>query len=156
MPRKTTALFCLLAALAASPLNAADLLEAAERAGTFKTFLQAVRDAGLTRQLKTEGPYTVFMPTDNAFAQLLASDWAALKNQPQALAQVLRYHMIRGKVKVTEVKPGSSSSIAGPSLEIKSDNGMVTVNGARVTESDLQADNGIIHALDTVLMPPED
>ncbi len=154
MRGKATALLCLLAGLAAMPAHGADLIDTAERSGSFKIFLNAVRIAGLTRQLKAEGPYTVFMPTDNAFAHGAMSDWDALKKEPEALAQVLRYHMIRGKVKVSEVKPGRSASVAGPALDLKSDNGMVTVNGARVTDSDLQADNGIIHGVDQVLMPP--
>ncbi len=156
MQGKATVLLYFFAGLLAVPAAAADLLDTAERAGSFKVFLNAVRIAGLTRQLKAEGPYTVFMPTDNAFAQIVGSDWELLKKEPQALARVLRYHMIRGSIKVTEVKPGPTASVAGPPLTLKSDNGMVTINGARVTESDMQADNGIIHGVDTVLMPPDD
>ncbi len=156
MQGKATALLCLTAVLAAAPVVAGDLLDTAQRSGSFKTFLEAVRIAGLTRQLKADGPYTVFMPTDNAFSQMTEGDRESLKKVPQSLARMLRYHIIRGRVKVTEVKPGPAASIAGPALELKSDNGMVTVNGARVTESDLQADNGIIHGIDTVLLPPEE
>lgn len=154
MRRHTIAWLFLPLIIAAAPVRAADLLDTAERSGSFKTFLNAVRIAGLTRQFKVDGPYTVFMPTDNAFAQMPDADWAALKKEPQALARLLRYHMVTGKLKITEVKPGTSASVAGPPLRLKSDNGMVTVNGVRVTESDLQADNGIIHAVDEVLMPP--
>jgi len=143
-------------AFAVAPVSAADLLKTAERSGSFTTFLDAVRIAGLTRQLSADGPYTIFMPTDNAFAQLSEADWTSLKKEPQALARLLRYHMVAGRVKVSEVKPGQSSTIAGPPINLKSDNGMVTVNGARVTESDLQADNGIIQAVDEVLVPPDD
>ena len=142
--------------LTALSADAADLLATAERSGSFKNFIHAVRIAGLTRQLKAEGPYTAFMPTDQAFARVTKSDWDNWKKEPQALARVLQYHLIRGRVKVTEVKPGSAASVAGPALVLKSDNGMVTVNGARVTESDLQADNGIIHGIDALLMPPDD
>lgn len=156
MRGNTLALLCFIAGLAAVPAHADDLLDTAERSGSFKTFLNAVQIAGMTRELKTEGPFTVFMPTDNAFATLAEADWEALKSEPQALARVLRYHIIRGRVKVTEVKPGIANSVAGPALALKSDNGMVTVNGARVTESDLQADNGIIHGIDALLMPTED
>ncbi len=149
-------IFSLIFGLITNAADAADLLDTAERSGSFKTFMNAVRIAGLTRQLKTEGPYTVFMPTDQAFARVSASDWENWKKEPQALARVLRYHMMRGQVKVTEVKPGEAASVAGPALDLKSDNGMVTVNGARVTESDLQADNGIIHGVDSLLIPPDD
>ncbi len=156
MRGKSTALLCLIAGVLVMPVQAADLLDTAERSGSFKTFMSAVRIAGLTRELKAEGPYTVFMPTDNAFARIPEADWERWKKEPQSLARVLRYHMVRGRFKVTEVKPGQATSLAGPALELKSDNGMVTVNGARVTESDLQADNGIIHGVDSLLTPPED
>jgi uncharacterized surface protein with fasciclin (FAS1) repeats len=95
------------------------------------------------------------MPTDAAFARLDATQWEALHKDKEQLARMLRYHLIHGKVKVTEVKPGSTKSAAGPLLRLASDNGMVTVNGARVTESDLAADNGIIHGIDAVLLPPD-
>ncbi len=155
MRRNATAWLLLPLIIATAPVGAADLLDTAERSGSFKTFLNAVQIAGLTRQLRVDGPYTVFMPTDNAFAQMSDADRLSLKKEPQALARLLRYHMVAGKLKITEVKPGASASVAGPSLNLKSDNGMVTVNGVRVTESDLQADNGIIHAIDEVLMPPD-
>lgn len=145
----------LLLMLSSLPLRAEDLIDTAQRAGSFKTFLAAVKTAGLTEQLRKEGPYTAFIPTDNAFTQVETARWAALLEDKPRLERVLRYHLIHGKVKVTEVKPGPAKSAAGPTLALKSDNGMVTVNGARVTESDLAADNGIIHGIDSLLMPPE-
>lgn len=135
--------------------RAEDLLDTARRAGSFETFLDAVKTAGLTRQLKADGPYTAFMPTDAAFRQVDPGKWEALLQDKQQLARWVRYHLMPGRVKVTEVSPGPTSSAAGLPLALKSDNGMVTVNGARVTESDLMADNGIIHGIDAVLMPPE-
>ncbi len=149
-------LLSILILLAALPVRAEDLLATADRAGSFKTFLQAVKTAGLSEQLRKDGPYTVFMPTDTAFRQIDSARWEALLEDKQALARVIRYHLIPGKVKVTEVKPGRTRSEAGAPLMLKSDNGMVTVNGARVTESDLAADNGIIHGIDAVLLPPPD
>ncbi len=141
--------------LAATPLRAENLIDIADRAGSFTTFLDAVKTAGLAGELTKAGPYTIFMPTDAAFRQLDESRWRALQDDKQALARFVRYHLIPGKVKVTEVKPGVTRSEAGLPLTLKSDNGMVTVNAARVTESDLAADNGIIHGIDGVLMPPE-
>jgi uncharacterized surface protein with fasciclin (FAS1) repeats len=94
------------------------------------------------------------MPTDTAFQQIDEAEWEAVKKNPNRLARVIRYHMIPGKGKVTEVKPGPALSDEGENLLLKSDNGMVTVNGARVTESDLIADNGIIHGIDHLLLPP--
>ena len=145
----------LILAIASFPALPEDLLDTARRAGSFTTFVAAVRTAGLTTQLKADGPFTIFMPTDAAFARLDATQWEALHKDKEQLARMLRYHLIHGKVKVTEVKPGSTKSAAGPLLRLASDNGMVTVNGARVTESDLAADNGIIHGIDAVLLPPD-
>ncbi len=142
--------------IALMPLaRAEDLFDTAKRAGSFQTFLDAVKIAGLTRQLRAEGPYTVFMPTDAAFRQLDPDQWEALLQDKQQLTRLVRYHLMPGRVKVTEVSPGATKSAAGMPLALKSDNGMVTVNGARVTESDLMADNGIIHGIDAVLLPPE-
>ncbi len=154
MPTKLIATFLALA-IGSPHAIAEDLLDTAARSGSFRTFLEAVRAAGLTRQLKTEGPYTVFMPTDTAFAHIDEDEWNAVKKDPQKLARVIRYHMVGGKVKVTEVKPGPTRTDEGQPLTLKSDNGMVTVNGARVTDSDLVADNGIIHGIDGLLLPPE-
>jgi uncharacterized surface protein with fasciclin (FAS1) repeats len=145
----------LAANFALSPAIADDLLDTADRSGSFKTFLDAVKTAGLTHQLKARGPYTIFMPTDTAFQQVDETEWEAVKKHPDKLARVIRYHMIPGKVKVTEVKPGPALSDEGETLQLKSDNGMVTVNGARVTDSDLIADNGIIHGIDHLLLPPD-
>jgi uncharacterized surface protein with fasciclin (FAS1) repeats len=152
MIRSIIALIC---AFATVPALAEDLLDTARRAGSFTTFIAAVRTAGLTTQIKANGPFTIFMPTDAAFERLDAGQWEALQKDREQLARVLRYHLIPGKVKVTEVKPGKTKSEAGPILALSSDNGMVTVNGARVTESDLAADNGIIHGIDAVLLPPD-
>lgn len=146
-------LFCL--SSIAAPAPAVDLLEAASNSGSFKSFLAAFKTAGLTDKLKTGGPFTVFAPTDAAFSALPDGAWEQLlKNKPK-LVQVLTYHLMPGKVKVTEIKPGETASAEGSLLQLKSDNGMVTVNDARVTESDIAADNGVIHAIDKVLMPPD-
>ncbi len=144
----------LAASLIASPGAAEDLLDTAVRSGSFKTFVGAVKSAGLTRQLKADGPYTIFMPTDTAFAHIDDAEWQSIRRDPDRLARVIRYHIVPGKVKVTEIKPGTARSDEGQPLRLKSDNGMVTVNGARVTDSDLMADNGIIHGIDHLLLPP--
>lgn len=149
------------AALIAIPLlfsgsvSAEDLLETAQRSGSFKIFLDAVRISGLTCELMTEGPFTAFIPTDDAFGRLPEDEWQTLSKNPRQMARMVRYHLIRDKFKVSEVKPGSVNSIEGHPLNLKSDNGMVTANGARVTESDLMADNAMIHAIDAVLLPPD-
>lgn len=155
MAKPLVVVFTLITLLASGSVTAEDLLDTAQRSGNFKVFLDTVKTAGLTRELKTEGPFTAFMPTDDAFGRLPEDEWQTLSNNPEQMARMVRYHLTRGKVKVTEVKPGSLPSVEGHPLTLKSDNGMVTVNGARVTESDLMADNAIIHAIDTVLLPPK-
>ncbi len=145
----------LLCSMASTNARADDLLDTAHRAGSFKNFVDAVRVAGLTRQLKADGPYTLFIPSDSAFDKLPDGEWQSLLKDRERLARVLRYHIVSGRMKVAEVKPGAMRSDEGQSLKLTSDNGMVTVNGARVTESDLSADNGIIHAIDDVLLPPD-
>ena len=156
MQKKLAVLFTLLfLSSIAAPATAVDLLEAASNSGSFKSFLAAFKTAGLTDKLKTGGPFTVFAPTDAAFSALPDGAWEQLlKNKPK-LVQVLTYHLMPGKVKVTEIKPGETASAEGSLLQLKSDNGMVTVNDARVTESDIAADNGVIHAIDKLLMPPD-
>lgn len=146
-------LFCI--AAKASLVQADNLFDVANNASTFKTYLSAVKIAGLSEKLKSGGPYTVFAPSDTAFSNLPAGQWEQLLEDKPRLIHVLTYHMMPGKVKVTEVKPGNVASAEGSLLKLKSDNGMVTVNGARVTESDIAADNGVIHAIDKVLMPPD-
>ncbi len=147
--------FWLCALCIASPASADSLREAADRSGSFRTFLSAAKTAGILGELESGRSLTLFLPTDTAFAQLPEGQWEAVTSDRKRLAEVLRTHMVPGKMKVTEVKPGRTRSLSGRELTLKSDNGMVTVNGARVTESDLLADNGIIHGIDQVLMPAE-
>ena len=145
----------LLCSMTITSAHADDLLDTARQAGSFRNFVDAVRVAGLTRQLKTDGPYTLFIPSDSAFEKLPDGEWQSLLKDRERLSRVLRYHIVSGRMKVAEVKPGAVRSDEGQPLKLTSDNGMVTVNGARVTESDLAADNGIIHAIDDVLLPPD-
>jgi uncharacterized surface protein with fasciclin (FAS1) repeats len=133
--------------------QAANIMETAASAGSFKTFLAAVKSAGLTETLKNSGPYTVFAPTDEAFAKLPAGTWENLSKDKKKLSQVLANHIVPGKVMVAEVKPGKIKTTQGGMLTLTSDNGKVTVNEANITESDVTADNGVIHAIDTVVLP---
>lgn len=141
--------------LAGISVYAGNLIEAATTSCTFKNFLAAVKTAGLTSQLVSDRPYTFFMPTDHAFARLAAGHWDAISKDKIKLSRVLTYHLITGKMKVREVKPGTVTTIEGSPVTLTSDNGMVSVNDARVTDSDLAADNGVIHAIEKVLMPPD-
>ena len=148
-------LLLILSMLACARVSAENLRDAADRSGSFRIFLSAAKTAGVLKDLQSATPLTVFIPTDSAFAQLPEGQWEAVVRDRKRLAEVLRYHMVQGRMKVTEVKPGPIKSLEGDELLLKSDNGMVTVNGARVSESDLVADNGIIHGIDQVLLPPE-
>lgn len=142
--------------LAAQTAASENLREAANRSGSFKTFLSAAKTAGVLDELQSRQALTLFLPTDTAFSQLPDGEWEAIVRDKARLSRVIRYHMVRGRMKVTEVKPGPIKTLEGSDLHLKSDNGMVTVNGARVTESDVVADNGIIHGIDKVLVPPEE
>ena len=157
MPKKTLCIFIISLALAVnfSASHAENLLVTAEQAGSFKIFLGAIKAAGLTQQLNEMGPYTIFAPDDHAFSTLPDGEWESISKNKIRLTRLLNYHIIKGKVKITEVKPGKIASLEGSHLRLKSDNGLVTVNGASVTQSDLIADNGVIHAIDEVLMPPD-
>ncbi len=137
----------------AGAAHAANIVEAATSAGTFKTFVAALKTAGLADTLKNSGPYTIFAPTDEAFAKLPPGTWAALSKDKTRLSKVLAYHIVPGKILVAEVKPGKVRTTQGGMLTLTSDNGIVTVNNANVTQSDVTADNGVIHAIDTVVLP---
>lgn len=133
--------------------SATDLVETAAASGTFKTFLMVAEAAGFTQTLKNTGPYTVFAPSDTAFEKLPPGTLNALLKDKPRLAQLVAYHVIPGKTPIAEVKPGEVKTIEGKPLTLTSDNGKVTVNDANVTQSDLTADNGIIHEIDTVVLP---
>lgn len=138
-----------------SPVWAEDIIDTAATDGSLKTFVAALNAAGLTQTLRNSGPYTVFAPTNDAFEKLPPGTWEQLSEDKVKLAKVLSYHVIPGKVTVSEVKPGEVKTTEGSTLKLTSDNGRVTVNDAKIIQSDLAADNGIIHAIDAVILPPE-
>jgi len=131
----------------------ADLIETASSSGSFKTFLAAAKAAGMDDTLKTSGPYTVFAPSDSAFNQLPPGTVSSLMKDKERLAELLAHHVIPGKVTVADVKPGKVKTIQGDELTLTSDNGKVTVDNANVIQSDLAADNGVIHEIDAVVFP---
>lgn len=139
--------------LSATNVSAADIIDTANSSGSFKTFVAATKAAGLTETLKSQGPYTVFAPTDEAFAKLPAETLSELMKDKVKLAQVLSHHIIPGKIMVADVKPGLTKTVDGSSITLKSDNGMITVDGANVIQSDVVADNGVIQAIDAVVLP---
>jgi uncharacterized surface protein with fasciclin (FAS1) repeats len=147
-------LFAAAALAAASSLaSAADIVDTAVSAGQFNTLVKAVQAAGLVDTLKGKGPLTVFAPTDAAFAKLPAGTVEALLNDKQKLIQVLTYHVVPGRVTSAEVRPGAVKTVQGQSLRVRTDGGNVMVDDARVVKADVMASNGVIHVIDTVVLP---
>jgi uncharacterized surface protein with fasciclin (FAS1) repeats len=131
---------------------AADIVETAVQAGSFKTLVAAVQAAGLVDTLKGPGPFTVFAPTDAAFAKVPKEALDALLKDKAALTKLLTYHVVSGKVMAADVKAGKVRTVQGQELTLGTTGG-VTVDNARVTAADVVASNGVIHVIDTVVMP---
>jgi uncharacterized surface protein with fasciclin (FAS1) repeats len=142
------------AALAAPP--AQDIVDTAVAAGSFKTLVAAVQAAGLVDTLKGAGPFTVFAPTDEAFAKLppgTVEDLLKPENKAK-LAAILTYHVVAGKVMAKEaMKLHEAKTVNGEELTIKTSMGSVTINDAKVVKTDIVCSNGVIHVIDTVLLP---
>ena len=131
----------------------ADIVDTAVAAGSFKTLVTAVQAAGLVDTLKGEGPFTVFAPTDEAFAKLPAGTLDALLKDKAKLQAVLTYHVVSGRVMAADVgKLTSAKTVQGQSLAIDTSKG-VKVGAANVVKTDVLASNGVIHVIDTVLIP---
>ncbi len=132
-----------------------DILSVADGAGNFKTLAAAVGAAGLSDTLKGDGPFTVFAPTDEAFAKLPAGAVDALlkPENKDALVKVLTYHVVSGKVMAADVTAGKVKSVEGSEFDVTIDGDKVKVNDANVISTDIAASNGVIHAIDTVLVP---
>jgi uncharacterized surface protein with fasciclin (FAS1) repeats len=131
---------------------AKDIVDTAVAAGTFKTLATALQAAGLIETLKGPGPFTVFAPTDDAFAKIPKEKLDALLKDKAALTKVLTYHVVAGKVMAKDVKAGKVKTVQGGELTLATAGG-VTVDGAKVTATDIAADNGVIHVIDSVVMP---
>ncbi len=121
--------------------------------GNFKTLVTAIKAAGLADTLSSKGPFTVFAPTDAAFAKLPAGTVDALLKDIPKLKAILTYHVVSGAVMAKDVKTGMVPTVNGQSLDVKADAMGVSVNGAKVTTADVKASNGVIHVIDTVVMP---
>ena len=134
-----------------------DIVDTAVAAGQFKTLAAALNAAGLVDTLKGSGPFTVFAPTDAAFAKLPAGTVdTLLKPESKAkLTAILTYHVIAGKVMAADVvKLEEAKTVNGAMVAVKVDGGNVMINNAKVTTTDIAASNGVIHVTDTVLLPP--
>ena len=132
-----------------------DIVDTAINAGSFNTLVTAITVAGLDTALKGPGPFTVFAPTDEAFSKLQSGTVESLLEDIPLLRKILEYHVVSGKVTSTDVvKLKSADTVEGTSLKIDASNG-VKVNDATVVTPDVEADNGIIHVIDTVLIPSD-
>ena len=131
-----------------------DIVDTAVEAGSFKTLAAALQAADLISTLKSEGPFTVFAPTDAAFAKIPKADLDALLSDKRALTDVLTYHVVSGKVMAADVvKLTQAKTVEGSPVKIRVVDGKVMINNANVSATDIAASNGVIHVIDTVIMP---
>ena len=132
--------------------QANDIVDTAVGAGNFKTLATALGAAGLVDTLKGKGPFTVFAPTDEAFAKVPKADLEALLKDKAKLTAVLTYHVVPGKVMAADVKAGKVKTVQGSDITVSTMGG-VKVDAANVIKTDIVADNGVIHVIDSVIMP---
>ena len=145
------------AAATATPASAQpkDIVDTAVAAGSFSTLVSLVQAAGLEETLRGEGPFTVFAPTDEAFAAVPADTLASLQASTEVLSNVLLYHVVPGRVTAADAAGvDSATSAQGQAIAITHENGGVQVNGANVVTADVAASNGVIHVIDQVILPP--
>lgn len=134
-----------------------DIVDTAVAAGSFKTLAAALQAAGLVDALKGTGPFTVFAPTDEAFAKLPAGTLESLlkPENKDKLASILKFHVVSGKVMSTQaVKLTSATTLEGSALKLEVKDGALFVSGAKVVKADVDASNGVIHVIDAVVLPP--
>ena len=151
----TTSAFAVAALLFAAPVRAGekDIVDTAIAAGSFKTLAKLLTDAGLVETLKGAGPFTVFAPTDEAFAKVPKATLDALAADKNKLRAVLTYHVVPGKVMAADVtKLTEAKTVQGQSVKISTAGG-VKIDNANVVKTDIAASNGVIHVIDSVLLP---
>jgi uncharacterized surface protein with fasciclin (FAS1) repeats len=144
-------------ALPAAAQGEQDIVDTAVAAGNFTTLAQALEAAGLVETLKGEGPFTVFAPTNEAFAKLPAGTLESLLQDTDTLRSILTYHVVSGEVMAADVTGMSGQDVAtvqGETVRVMVNGDQVMINDATVTQADVQASNGVIHVVDTVLIPP--
>jgi uncharacterized surface protein with fasciclin (FAS1) repeats len=157
--KRLLALAAAVAIVAAAPVARADnhgmkdIVDTAVAAGSFKTLATALQAAGLVETLKGAGPFTVFAPTDEAFAKIPKADLEALLKNKEQLTKVLTYHVVAGKVMAADVvKLKDAKTVQGQMIKIDASSG-VKINGAKVIKADVAASNGVIHVIDSVILP---
>ena len=135
--------------------KAKDIVAVASSAGSFNTLVAAVKAAGLVETLQGAGPFTVFAPTDEAFAKLPKGTVESLlkPENKEKLVAILTYHVVAGKVMAADVKTMKAKTVNGKELDVKVADGNVTVDNAKVIKTDVAASNGVIHVIDTVVLP---
>lgn len=134
-----------------------DIVDTAVAAGNFTTLVKAVEVAGLVEALKGEGPFTVFAPNDEAFAKIPEETLNALLEDVEKLKAILLYHVVSGKVLAKDVKDGLSvDTLLGKPVNFSVKDDVVKINDATIIATDILAKNGVIHVIDTVILPPED
>ena len=147
----------LVALLVTAPVRAQgtkDIVEVAVAAGSFKTLVAAVQAANLVEVLKRPGPLTVLAPTDDAFAKIPKADLDALMKDKVKLAAVLQYHVLAGNVSSADLKMMKDfGTVQGKRIQISSAGATLKINNATIVKADLSASNGVIHVIDTVLLP---
>jgi uncharacterized surface protein with fasciclin (FAS1) repeats len=132
-----------------------DIVDTAVGAGQFNTLVKLVQEAGLVDALRGEGPFTVFAPTDEAFAKLPKKQVDALLKDKEALRRVLLYHVVQGKVMSSDVvKLRTAKTLQGQNINIRVRNNVVRINDAKVIKADIVCSNGVIHVIDKVILPP--
>jgi uncharacterized surface protein with fasciclin (FAS1) repeats len=131
-----------------------DIVDTAMSAGTFSTLVTAITIAGLDTTLKSPGPFTVFAPSDDAFSKLPSGTVESLLEDVLALRKILEYHVVSGKIAASEAANlKTATTVEGEDLRLEASNGTVKVNDAQVVMPDIEADNGVIHVIDAVLLP---
>jgi uncharacterized surface protein with fasciclin (FAS1) repeats len=131
-----------------------DIVDTAVSAGSFNTLVTAVQKAGLVETLKGEGPFTVFAPTDEAFAKLPAGTLEALLEDKAKLTAILTYHVVPGKIMAADVvKLDSAKTVQGQKVQINASGNGVMVDNANVVKTDIETSNGVIHVIDSVILP---
>ena len=132
----------------------ADIVDTAVAAGSFKTLTKALTEAGLVDTLKGKGPFTVFAPTDEAFAKLPKGTVEALLKDKKKLTAVLTYHVVPGNVMADDAaKLTTAKTVNGQNIKISAKDGVVMINGAKVIKADIVTANGVIHVIDSVILP---
>lgn len=130
-----------------------NIVEIASANPNFSTLVSLLKKADLVSTLEGEGPFTVFAPTNEAFAAIPASTLEELSNDPAKLKAVLLYHVVSGKVMSAQVKPGNVATVEGADIQVTDKDGKMYINDAQIVTADIDASNGVIHVVDKVIMP---